>query len=123
MVQPHQAVSGRWAERRVQRLLEQRGWRLLDRNWRCRWGELDLVLAKPKRLLVVEVKGRSNHGPDGSGLAALRHAKRLRLHRSCLQWLSDHPDHHDDSIVLVGALVCLPPRRCPVRWVNLTAWG
>lgn len=123
MVQPHPAVGGRWAERRVQRLLEQQGWRLLDRNWRCRWGELDLVLTKPKRLLVVEVKGRTNSGPDGSGLAALRHAKCLRLHRTCLQWLANHPDHHDDCVMLVGALVSLPPRRRPVRWVNLTAWG
>ena len=123
MVQPHPAISGRWAERRVQRLLEQRGWRLLDRNWRCRWGELDLVLAKPQRLLVVEVKGRASHGPDASGLAALRQAKRRRLQRSCLLWLANHPDHHDDAVVLVGALVSLPPRRNPVRWIQLTAWS
>ena len=48
---------GRRAEAKALELLRLMGWRLLDRNWRCRWGELDLVLEKDRRLLVVEVKG------------------------------------------------------------------
>lgn len=119
----HPAVGGRWAEQRTLRLLQQHGWRLLSRNWRCRWGELDLVMAKPDRLLVVEVKGRSAAGFDGGGIAALRHSKRKRLQRSCLCWLAENPQHQGDQLALVAALVSLPPRRQPVRWLTLTAWG
>ena len=52
----HTRERGRQAEERVATLLMQFEWSLLDRNWRCRWGELDLVLVKGSRLLVVEVK-------------------------------------------------------------------
>lgn len=117
------ATLGRWAEQRVLRLLQQRGWRLLDRNWRCRWGELDLVLCKPQRLLVVEVKGRSSLGRDGGGVAALRQAKRQRLARSCLCWLAEQPLHQCDRLELVAALVSLPPERRPIRWIHLNDWS
>ena len=72
--QQRSALAGGWAEQRALRLLRSRGWRLLDRNWRCRWGELDLVVRKPGRLLVVEVKGRCS-GLDGWGTAALQRGK------------------------------------------------
>ena len=34
------------------RLLRAAGWTLLAQRWRCRWGELDLLLHKPQRLLL-----------------------------------------------------------------------
>jgi putative endonuclease len=117
------ATLGRWAEQRALRLLQQRGWRLLDRNWRCRWGELDLVLCKPQRLLVVEVKGRSSLGRDGGGVAALRQAKRQRLAWSCQCWLAEQPLHQCDQLELVAALVSLPPQRRPIRWIRLNDWS
>ncbi len=63
---PHPRLGGGWAEQRALRLLQSRGWRLRARNWHCRWGELDLLLEKPDRLLLVEVKGRRS-GVDGWG--------------------------------------------------------
>lgn len=115
-------MRGGWAEQRALRLLLQRGWHLQSRNWRCRWGELDLVLTKPGRVLLVEVKGRSRSGWDGGGIAALRQVKRLRLRRSALCWLATHPQHHADSVEIVAALVSLPPWQRPVRWINLGDW-
>jgi len=123
MAAVHPALAARWAERRALRLLQQQGWCLLSNNWRCRWGELDLVVAKPERLLVVEVKGRTSASHDGGGIAALRRAKRQRLQRSCRCWLAAHPQHQDDQIALMAALVSLPPRRDPVRWIVLSDWG
>ena len=49
--------SGGWAEQQALQQLEAQGWRLLDRNWHCPLGELDLVLERQQLLLVVEVKG------------------------------------------------------------------
>jgi putative endonuclease len=111
--------AGRLAERRALRLLQERGWRPLVCNWRCRWGELDLLLAKPGRLLLVEVKGRGRCGADGWGAAAVRRGKRRRLERALLCWLGEHPDWGGAGVEVVVALVPLPPRRGPVRWLRL----
>lgn len=114
-----QQRQGDWAEQRALRLLRQRGWRLLDRQWRCRWGELDLVLRKGPRLLVVEVKARRPGSSDGGGLGALRSDKRRRLARSWDCWLAAHPDWQHSPVEMVAALVTLPPARLPVRWIRL----
>lgn len=64
-----QQIQGDRAEEIAFKLLQRKGWVLLDRNWTCRWGELDLVLQKDQRLLVVEVKGRTARRHDGMTVA------------------------------------------------------
>ena len=59
--------------------MQQRGWRLLARQWTCRWGELDLVLEKAGRLVLVEVKGRRRCGPDGWGVATNSELKDIQV--------------------------------------------
>jgi putative endonuclease len=113
----HSKLAGGWAEQRALRLLRQRGWRLLSKNWICRWGELDLVVQKPDRLLLVEVKGRRS-GVDGWGVAALHRGKRRRLERAWQCWLAEHPDAVSQPVELVYALVPLPPQRGAVRWIR-----
>jgi len=113
------SLKGGWAEQRALRLLLQRGWTLLERNWQCRWGEMDLLLHKADRLLLVEVKGRQRRGRDGWGLAALDRRKRQRLQRTWLCWLASHPGSEHRSLEVVVALVPLPPSHRPVRWLRL----
>ncbi len=113
------ALAGAWAEQRALRQLQGRGWRLLSRRWHCRWGELDLVLTKPGRLLLVEVKGRSGCGPDGWGVGALSAAKRRRLACAWACWQAAHPERARLPLEAVCALVPLPPVRGPVRWLRL----
>jgi putative endonuclease len=117
-VSPRQR-QGRWAEQRALRLLQNQGWRLITRNWRCRWGELDLVCEKPGRLMLVEVKGRRPGSRDGAGTTALRGAQRLRLRRAWACWLVDHPERAAWPVEFVAALVPLPPAAGGVRWLRL----
>ncbi len=49
---------GASGERRAASWLEARGYRILDRNWRCPSGELDLVAELADELVIVEVKTR-----------------------------------------------------------------
>ncbi len=117
MAPAHRQRQGAWAEQRALRLLRARGWSLLERNWRCPYGELDLLLSKaPDRLLLVEVKARRRCGPDGWGQAALDRGKRRRLRLTWGCWLAEHPRWQHGRVELVLALVPLPPARAPVRW-------
>jgi putative endonuclease len=68
----------------------ERGHRILDRNWRVREGEIDLVVAVGDRLVVCEVKARSGSG-FGHPFEAVDHRKQRRLRRLALRYLDEHP--------------------------------
>lgn len=114
-----QQIQGDRAEEIVFQLLEHKGWVLLDRNWSCRWGELDLVLQKDQRLLVVEVKGRTARWHDRGGLDAFHSRKRRRLARAINSWRSNHPGAEHQLLQVVLALVNLSGSITRVRWLAI----
>lgn len=66
------------------------GWQVLQRNWRCREGEIDLIARDPDSTVVfVEVKCRSGLG-FGDPLEAITYAKLARLRRLAAAWLAEH---------------------------------
>ena len=122
MLSPHDGLDrGLWAERRSRDLLVANGWCCVDQRWRCRYGEIDLLMLKSSglkhRLLVVEVKGRSRCGRDAWGLSSLTANKRRRLIRAVDCWRQAHPWSDEFLFELILALVPLPPADGPVRWI------
>ena len=107
---------GAAAEVHVMQLLTGRGWTLLEHNWCCRWGELDLLLVKERRLLLVEVKGRCR---PAWGPRSLRPAQRRCLGRAVSCWRAMHPQWADCLLQVAVAIVPLPPSRGRVRWIFL----
>ena len=89
----------------------------------CRWGELDLVLLKGSRLLVVEVKGRSARDRDRGGLDAFGACKRRKLAHAISCWRADHPEHAHRMLQVVLALVPLDQPMVPVRWLAVDHLG
>ena len=69
---------------------EARRFVVVDRNWRCRFGELDLVLMRDGVVVFCEVKARRT-GMFGTGLEAVGAAKRRRLRRLAAEWLAASP--------------------------------
>lgn len=67
------------------------GWRILERNWSCRDGELDIVAYDPQAqtLVFLEVKCRSGLG-FGDPLEAITWRKRQKLRQLCYLWLTEH---------------------------------
>ncbi|HUZ08909.1 MAG TPA: YraN family protein [Acidimicrobiales bacterium] len=66
-----------------------RGFEVLDRNWRCRLGEIDLVCRSGDLLVICEVKSRSSDS-FGAPVEAVTLAKRRRLRRLGTRWLAEH---------------------------------
>ena len=84
---------GQLGERIAEEHLEHRGYSIVARNFRTRYGELDLVAADDRSLVFCEVKTRvagSRSGPDGP-LDAIGPRKRDRLRRMATQWLAETP--------------------------------
>ncbi len=68
------------------------GWVVLDRNWRCREGELDIVAVEPDGTCVFcEVKTRSSTA-FGEPSEAVGPVKARRIRGLALRWLAEHPE-------------------------------
>jgi putative endonuclease len=98
---------GRHGEDVVARALEEQGWEVLARNWRCPIGEIDIVARDGADAVAVEVKTRRS-ATFGSPLEAVTRVKRARLRRLAAAWLAAQERHFDGiRIDVVG--VVLPP--------------
>ena len=80
---------GRYGERVAARHLTDQGMVLLDRNWRCGAGEIDLVLRDGEVLVVCEVKTRTSDD-RGTPHEAVTAVKLDRLKRLGLLWCEAH---------------------------------
>src|SRR5581483_11645792 len=124
-------VLGQSGEKAAAEYLESRGLRILDRNWRCAVGEIDLVAVDRRTLVVVEVKSRTGTR-CGSPLEAVSRAKRARLRRLAVQWLNAHGIRFDQVRVDVVGLVYdgtggftvehVPGVGSPCRWPRPPRW-
>ena len=82
-------VRGEDGEQAAVDYLEKRGFRVLDRHWKCAEGEIDIVAAERHGLVVCAVKTRSGTR-HGTPLEKISQAKRNQLRRLAIQWLNAH---------------------------------
>ncbi|WP_336659706.1 YraN family protein [Leucobacter sp. USHLN153] len=85
----HNQELGARGEALAAEYLEGLGYRILERNWRIRGGELDLIALESGTVVAVEVKTRSGDG-YGSPFAAITARKAARLRRLLLDWVRSH---------------------------------
>ena len=95
---------GREGEQAAVEYLEGCGFRILDRNWRCADGELDIVAVERRVFVVCEVKTRSGLG-YGTPLEAVTREKQQRLRRLAIAWLTAHGIRFEQVRVDVVGLV------------------
>jgi putative endonuclease len=98
------SARGREAEEAALRFLERQGLRLLERNYRCRFGEIDLVMRDGPATVFVEVRLRSSRD-FGGARESITAAKRSRLLAAARHYLSARarlPECRFDAVLLNG---------------------
>ena len=93
--------------------LERQGLKILERNYRCRFGEIDLVAASGATLVFVEVRARESEAFGGAA-ASITAAKRQRILRAARHYLSGRPEGPCRFDVLL--LDALDPDR--IEWIK-----
>lgn len=91
--------------------LRREGLQIIDRNWRCKLGEIDIIATErveDKTILVFcEVKCRTGLG-YGSPLEAITKDKLRRLRHLAAQWLVSEGGHADDIRIDAVGVVLIP---------------
>ncbi|UVJ38084.1 YraN family protein [Arthrobacter sp. CJ23] len=82
-------LLGQHGEMLAAGFLETQGMRIVDRNWRCSDGEIDIVALDGDTLVVAEVKTRRSTA-YGHPFEAVGTAKLARLHRLATSWCREH---------------------------------
>ena len=103
---------GREAESRAADFLGAQGLQILERNWRCRFGEIDLVARDGQTLVFVEVRARGSRGHGGAA-ESISAAKRRRLTATANYYLlrcrSEQPCRFDALLI---------EAECRIEWVR-----
>jgi putative endonuclease len=81
--------KGSWGEERAARYLRLRAYRILEKNYRCRLGEIDLIARRGGFLVFVEVKLRKSDR-FGEAREFVGRAKQERILATAQLWMQEH---------------------------------
>ena len=84
------ALAGQKAERAAASFLASRGLEILARNYRSRWGEIDIIAVDNGDIVFVEVKYRRSSS-FGGALASITNSKKRKIALTPLDFLIHHP--------------------------------
>ena len=100
------------------RFLKERGFKIIERNYRKKWGELDIVAEKDKILHFVEVKAISN--PNFRPEDAIRAWKKQRMKRAIRTYLLDHKisDETDFQIDIAAVFLDFLRKKARIRMLE-----
>jgi putative endonuclease len=110
-------LLGRQGEQLAADFLATSGLVVLDRNWRCARGEIDIVAADGGALVVCEVKTRSGVR-FGTPLESVTRQKAWRLRRLAVLWLQDHGTLYDEIRIDVVGILRTGPDQFSVEHVR-----
>lgn len=108
---------GRKGEQLAVEYLQQAGFRILDRNYRCADGEIDIVAAEGRVLVACEVKTRSDVR-YGAPIEAVTAQKLRRLRRLAVRWVVAHGVIFDELRVDIVGIVLSPAGDCSIEHVR-----
>lgn len=89
--------DGAEAENRVADYLKSESFKILGKNWKTRWCEIDIIALKDKRVHFIEVKYRKTDS-QGSGLEYITLSKLKQMEFAAQMWISNN-DEYDEYVL------------------------
>ncbi|MBL8496246.1 YraN family protein [Nitrosomonas sp. JL21] len=98
-------MKGNDAEYRALAYLQRQHLQLIVKNYRCRFGEIDLIMREGSTLVFIEVRQRSTqkHGGAAGSITAAKQAKLLQTARHYLAEIGHEPACRFDALLLSGS--------------------
>jgi len=93
--------QGKDAEIACYKYLKTKGLKLVEKNFNCRHGEIDLIMLDKKTLVFVEVRFRKNNA-FGGGLESITPAKQIKLRKTAELYLQHHNDYKNARFDVVS---------------------
>jgi putative endonuclease len=84
--------------------LVRRGFRILERNYRTRWGELDIVAFDGRTLAFCEVKTRRMGHSDRTAFESIHHRKRRNVRKMAGSWMRERTARPSAPIIRCDAI-------------------
>jgi len=83
--------SGKLGEQLACSALKKKGYRIIEKNYRCRHGEIDIIARHKDCLVFIEVRTKTGHD-FGSPEESITEQKKQRLISTAMDYLNSHPD-------------------------------
>lgn len=111
-------VQGEYFENLALNFLEKEGFSLLEKNFYCKHGEIDIILRKSDLIVFVEVKQRSSKN-FGTGFDAISHTKQKKMYLTAQNFLYRYSlenfNFRFDAVVFDEKDNC--------HWIKNIMWG
>jgi len=91
------SATGRYWESIAAQYLREQGLTILERGYRCRLGELDIICRDESCLVIVEVRARASAAMV-SAISSIGHNKRNKIIKASRHYLMRHPQASNDAI-------------------------
>ena len=111
--------TGKWGEDQAEKYLRKKGYRTIERNFSCRFGEIDLIVSDRTYLVFVEVKTRKS-----SAFAEAREfvgaGKQRRVRAAASMWLSAHETELQPrfDVIEIYGTEDMPYRKLQIRQIE-----
>ena len=89
-------LLGKEGERLAEQYLKKKGYKIVERNYRCRGAELDLIVLDRRVIVFVEVKTRTGHA-FGSPFEAVEFRKQQKMIQAAQYFLNEKKLHQRDA--------------------------
>lgn len=115
--QPHHLKQGDMAEAIAATFLQAKGLTLLEKNFRCKHGEIDLIMLQGKTLVFIEVRLRSNSLYGGAAMS-IDASKQHKLRRTAEFFLQSHANLYGDTACRFDAILMQSLNSETAEWIQ-----